>query len=353
MAWRPKYGANGPFCPEERDTLDSIINALHQLRTPKSEQVLYTIASHFQRLEEFGELLSRFPSPVTRHRLGNREQSLPSLAEGLCRSNPANFEFRVPTRAIVGRSLDMAKSNFYRLLRYGCDEVLEGELRLKLREEAIVRLREVIYTKLVEEVLTDIVSGPEVERSVRLNAVYALIHIWDRRLTYRTKEFFPLLQATWDARQRVRVVGGSLMGAQELFALMREGCDPAFIDYFVRPDPAEDEVLAFREFLFGATAEQLDTLQTQALPPNGELPSIPDYGGFSKIDDPGTLLYEFFRSRFLLATARRLANLPGPKRTAEGYVMLGFLSRVDEEAPVSEPSSPESVRVPWSHPPSA
>ncbi len=49
----------------------------------------------------------------------------------------------------------------------------------------------------------------------------------------------------------------------------------------------------------------------------------------SLLEDPGTALYAFFQSRFLQATARRLSGAPGPKRTAEGYVMLTFLSRDD------------------------
>ncbi|MBN2196085.1 MAG: hypothetical protein JW751_24930 [Polyangiaceae bacterium] len=330
MPWRPEFGPNSPFSGEERTTCDDVVAALHRSERPEAAAVLETIAAHFQRLEAFGELLSQFPSPLMRHRLGSREQSLESLAEGLCQSTPANFEFRAPTRAIVGRALDMAELNFYRLLGYACDEVLVGEEGTRLRTATTRQLREVIYTKLVEEVLGDVVSDDSVLRTTRFRAVYGLAQIWERRLTYRTREFFPLLEASWEARNRVSVVGGTLLGTQEMFSLFREGCAPEFVEYFVRPEPTDDEVAAFREFLFGASAEELESLaQRMDRERRASLPLGNGCGRSLSLSgaDAGTSLYEFFRVRFLKATARRLAGLPGPKRTAEGYVMIDFLAR--------------------------
>jgi hypothetical protein len=327
MGWRPHYGPNSPFMGAERDTIDAVVAALQRSTQPAAASVLAVIESHFERLEAFGDLLSRFPSPLMRHSLGSREQNVASLARGLCESSIIDFEFRAPTRAIVGRALDMAESNFYRLLRHACGEVLLDGESLRLREQAASCLRDVIYTKLTEEVLSDVVSDSSVDESIRLKSGYALALIWDRRLTYQTKEFFPLLEATWEARRRIRVVGGTLMGTQEMFALFREGCDPEFVDYFVRPDPDEDEVEAFREFLFGKTAEELHTLADRMY--RGQRASFPLLISTPPIDDPGTLIYEFFRVRFLQAVARRMAGLPGPKRTAEGYVMIAFLEHLD------------------------
>ncbi len=326
MGWRPRYGPNSPFMGAERETIDAVVDALQASQQPAAPSVLEVIQSHFERLEAFGDLLEQFPSPLTRRSLGTREQNVASLARGLCHSSIVDFEFRAPTRAIVGRALDMAESNFYRLLRHACNEVLLEDA-LSLREQAAARLRDVIYTKLTEEVLSDVVSDPSVEQSIRLKSGYALAQIWDRRLTYRTKEFFPLLEATWEARRRIQVVGGTLIGIQEMFALFREGCDPEFVDFFVRPDPGDDEVAAFREFLFGKTAEELETMAEHMV--RERLSSFPMLVSNPPIDDPVTLVYEFFRARFLQAVARRMAGLPGPKRTAEGYVMIAFLARRD------------------------
>ena len=293
---------------------------------PRAAEVLSIIERHFMRLERFGELMAEFPSPIESDRLGERERSLHSLSVALCQSNPATFEFRAPTRSIVGRALDMAECNFYRLLRHACDQVLDGESALLLRRQATERLQEVIYTKIVEEVLSDIVSDSTVETKIRERSVYSLSQIWDRRLTYRTREFFPLLRAALRARANIDVRGGTLLGTEEMFALFREGCDPEFVEFFTRPDPDEDEVLAFREFLFGTSVESLRELENQMQQAGANLVRLGHSETAQEVDE-GTVLYEFFRTRFLQATARRLAGLPGPKRTAEGYVMIAFLGQ--------------------------
>ena len=334
-----QYGRNSPFSGEERETINAIVEALQRRSDPASLKALRTVQAQFSRLEAFGDLLAHYPSPLARQRLGHREYSFESLIDRLCCSTPANFEFHEPTRAIVGRALDMAESNFYRLLRQVCRTTLEGSESEELREQAEHRMREVIYTKLVEEVLADIVTDDSVSMPLRRRAVRAIVSIWDRRLTYRTSEFFPLLDAAWEARNRLQVVGGTLMGTHEVFSLLREGCDPAFVDYLVRDDPTEEETEAFREFLFGATAEQLASWADHRQPSTvaGQPPGL----RFSLLrpdpQEPGARLYEFFRFRFLKSVARRLANLPGPKRTAEGYVMLAFLARTDENVLYSTP----------------
>jgi hypothetical protein len=48
--------------------------------------------------------------------------------------------------------------------------------------------------------------------------------------------------------------------------------------------------------------------------------------------DPAVVMFEFFLLRHLQAAARRAGDLPGPRRTAEEYVMLRFLEeRVERD----------------------
>ena len=324
-AWRPTFGLESPFTEEERDTVSQIVQALNMSEDPRAEPTRAAVRRHFEILEAFGRLMARFPKTTDSLRRGEPAEPLSSLIETLCRSSPADFDFRIPARVMPGRAMDMTEMNFYRLLRYACCELLSGHEALTLCEQAVARMRTVIYTKLVEEVLSDIASDATVRETVRANAVHALVEIWDERLTYRARECFPLLEATWEARQKIEVLGGTLMGAQEMYALFREGCDPRFVEYFTRPDPDEDEVEAFREFLFGKTAEELEDLRRTMGEDGLSCLSFDDPP--SLLEDPGTALYAFFQSRFLQATARRLSGAPGPKRTAEGYVMLAFLSR--------------------------
>lgn len=344
MPWRPNYGADSPFSGEERETIDRIVGALEAVDHPKRSAFLSTIEEHFLRLEAFGELLARFPSPLGRRTLGAREQNLESLTDALCRSTPSSFEFQVPTRALVGRALDMAESNFYRLLRHACGELLSGGLGEALRNQATDRLRDVVYTKLLEEVLTEIVGDVGNDRPIRRRAAMAAAQIWDRRLTYRTREFFPLLETTWSARHKLHVVGGTLLGTREMYGLFQEGCDPRFVDYFLRSEHSEEEVAAFREFLFGTSAEELDSLASRM--DRASLPLV--QFGFASIwaaADPGAALYEFFRERFLKAAARRLLGIAGPKHTAEGYVMIAFLEKASDQELVASPPPEVQARV--------
>ena len=342
MPYSPRYGKHTPFDRDECETINAIVAALQGSHHPHRVQVLATVAEHFERLEAFGDLLARFPSPLARHNLGDRVRSIDSLMQSLCQSSMADLEFRAPTRAIVGRALDMAESNFYRLLRHACREILPDAQAEPLRAQAADRLREVVYTKLVEEVLGDIVSDVSQPADIRRRAGYAIAEIWDRRLTYRTREILPLLDATWEARNRVQVVGGTLLGTQEMYAPIREGCAPEFVDFFVRPNPSTDEVSAFREFLFAAPAEALDGMAEQLQ--HDELARLPLSRSVPRATaDPGTRVYEFFRQRFLAAMARRLMDLPGPKRTAEGYVMIEFLAKTEPRLSDPEPAADDGA----------
>lgn len=316
------YGEHSPFSEEERQTVEDVHRAL--LKQGNAPTAIAELEKHVSRLEAFGELLGSYPDVTNVDQVG-KTPGLEALVDALCETTPVNFEFYAPTRAIVGRAIDMAEMNFYRLIWLICDEILVGGRADQLRADAADRRRATAYKMMVEEILTDIVSDSTLERSLRERAVRRLVDVWNRRLTYQVGDFFPVLEATWEARARVEVVGGTLLGTQELFGLLREGCDPEFVELFTRPDPSEDEVEAFREFLFGKTSEQLEDLSADM-----QRSGVSTVRFESTVDPDGAprpVFYEFFRSRSLQASARRLAGLPGPKRTAEGYVLLAFLER--------------------------
>ncbi len=320
------YGPNSPFSPDDREAIEEIYGWVCESSHPESGELKRAIEVQTKALEELGDTFSRYPSPISHQRLGNRERGIDSLIQSLCQTNPANFEFYIPTQAIIGRALDRAESNFYRFLCHVCDLPGDQEDSKRLRQKATDRLHVCLYTIVVEDVLTALVSDDRLDLAIRSAAVNSLIHIWDRRLTYKVSEFFPLLEDTWRARQRIKVIGGTLLGTQEMFELFREGCDPRFVEYFTRPDPSQDEVEAFREFLFGTISEDLSEIEREMEKSGMDSVAIPTEC-HSPHYDAGTLFYEFFRSRFIQASARRLANLPGPKRTAEGYVMIAYLAQ--------------------------
>lgn len=328
MTWFPvRYGPSSPFGKEDRQTIERIYRRVVECDREDARALADLLVQRMENLERLGEVLASYPSPLHEQRLGQLRRGLDSLVESLCSATPANFEFFLPTRAVVGRGIDMAECNFYRLLGHLCSEVIRDEEGEQLRERATQRLRLRLYSKLSEEVLLDIACDPTLHRSARERAVRSLAQLWDRRLTYRVRDFFPLLESTWEARQRISVTGGTLYGTQEVFELFREGVAPEFVEYFGRDDHSEDEVQAFREFLFGIPYEDLVKLE-------GHVSREGNVGvrfmtpAMTTRSEGVLLFYEFFRSRYVQSLARKLGQQPGPKRTAEGYAMVYFLEQM-------------------------
>lgn len=323
-----KYGPYSPFDQNERQTIEAIHRLVSQSDKPQSAALAQAILDQVASLDQLGAVLDSYPSPVQEQRLGDLHRGLPTLVQALSQTNPANFEFYLPTRAIVGRALVMAEGNFYRHLRHICHETLDQTNARRWGDAAAERLRVCLYTKLAEEVLSTLASDDKLDHETRSKAVVALAQIWERRLTYRVSDFFPILDATWDARRRVTAVGGTLEGMQEVFELFKAGCHPKFVDYFVRPNPTDEETQAFREFLFGRTAEELKRMSRRMADSGQNCINLREQGEGADSLDSATAFYEFFCARHMQAVARRLAGLPGPKRTAEGYVMISYLQQM-------------------------
>jgi hypothetical protein len=311
-----------PLRPDEAVLVAELTAALAE--QGGAESALASIQQQLASLRHFAELLAMYPSPLAEQVLDGRRRDLSTLVEALTATDVAAFPFRAPTQALVGRAMNMAQINFLRMVWILSGAVVAPALAAELRERAAVRLRAAVHTRLVEEVLVDLVTDATLEHRLRAQAVRNLAQLWGQRLTWRVSEFFPILAATWEARQRVRIIGGTLLGTCEILQLLTAGGEPEFVDLLLDQDYGEVEVQAFREFLFGRSSEELERLAQRMA--NEQLSSIEiDSKVGASGRDAGSLLYEFFRSRFVLCGARRVAGLPGPRHTAEGYVMLAWL----------------------------
>lgn len=333
-----RFEASGPFDEEEQAIIQEVVSAVREAGTAQAEGLIEAVRHQVHLLHRLGSVLSEYPSLHAPQELGARTQSLATLVAVLSHSDLSNFDMFLPTRALLARTLAMAEVNFYRLLRHVCTEALPPERMPDYRSGIDKLLCECLYARLVSSVLKHIASDETVEAATREKAVMALCLMWESA-TYRVKDFFPVLEATWEARRRVSVTLGTLLGTAEMFRLLAAGCDPRFVDLLVRPGHSENEAEAFREFLFGSTTEKLHKLE-QAMVASGK--STLSRADVAKLDvtlelsepdggDPAIVLYQFFRSRHLQAAARRLNDLPGPKRTAEEYVMLRYLEQLSVE----------------------
>jgi hypothetical protein len=317
---------HGPLQPDELELVDRVLAALRTDGSERSTRAVGAIQHQLGSLGLFAELLVRYPSPLEDQVLDGQRRGLDTLVDALVATDQATFPFRAPTQALVGRAMNMAQINFLRMLWHLTGCLPDAALAAQLREQAAKRLRASVHCRLVEEVLVDLVTERTIERPLRAQGVRSLAMLWGNRLTWRVHTFFPILAATWEARQRVRVVGGTLLGSAELMQLMACGGEAEFVELLLDQDYGEVEVDAFREFLFDTSSEELERLAAR-MAKEGlssiELDARVDSGA----RDAGSILFEFFRSRYVRCSARRAANLPGPRHTAEGYVMLAWLAR--------------------------
>jgi hypothetical protein len=327
----------GPFDAEEREVIQLVLKALVASAHPSSAAMVTSVAEAVGQLDRLGALLCSYPSLQDEQALGSRRRDLSSLVQMFERVQPSSLEMYLPTRAIVARALFAGEMNFYRLLRFACGEAASSDALRELKPRVDAHLCHCLHTRLAELLFISIATDNSVAREIRSRAVMSLTQVWEDT-TYRVVDFFPVLEATWDARRDVPATLGTLMGTAEMFRLVEAGCDEEFVDYLVRPDCTPDEEAAFREFLFGATTEELRSIEEQMRIEGRRAIHKSDVEGAKLRDacvsgegDPALALFEFFLSRHLQATARRGSGAPGPKRTAEEYVMLHYLEQLDDE----------------------
>lgn len=324
------FGPVGPFDENEKRVVLEVTSAMAR-GTPDLAGAVESVQHAVTRLEVLTEAISAYPPELQPGTDQAGAGMLDSLLDLLSHANRLSFDLYLPTRGLLSRNLVMAEVNFYRLLRsIACSAQAAELIPPSLVADVDDCLCRSLHSRLALEVLERIASDDRLAHGVRAEAARSLWRLWED-VTYRLSDFFPALAATWEARRRVSVVLGTLMGTAEMYQLIGAGCDPAFVEWLLRPDQPKEQAEAFREFLFGTTTEELQRIEermstagrttiTRDQLPEGERPRDASAPG-----DPALALFDFFLSRHLQAAARRRMDLPGPSRTAEEYVMLHFL----------------------------
>ncbi len=253
-----------------------------------------------------------------------------ALADLLCRVPGYDLELHLPTRAVIGQAYLVAKINLFKAVGYA---LANGDPALRERAEAEVA--ESVASKMVEELLVAVVTDRAGERAIKGRAAELLFRVWDERLTAEVDDIAPLLASAWEARNRVRPVLGAMLGAQEVFRLFRETRDERFLDYYTAETVPEEEMEAFEEFLFGLTHEDIAALRRHlsearvscVTPEDARRVLGPGRDGWAdEVTGPGAL-YTSYRRRWTTAASRVLTGAPGPKKTAEEYVLAAWLRR--------------------------
>lgn len=328
--------------PDEIVLAGKILSFLDEIGTDEGNADAAHVRDVMDLLVRLRKVATSYTSIIRSHTVAGELRDVHTLTNAICRSDPYSIEAYMPTRAAVGRSYLVAKFNFFRLLVRMCRHHMpEDQRRLELMDELGYCVRESVTSIIAEDVLVSIAADDGQAMDLRRKAIYVLADLWERRTVRSVNDFFPLLYSVWDAKARVTVSYGTLAGTTELLSLMREGCDPAVIDYFTSEQISEEERQALIELTFNATYEELETMRRymernrmDVLGPNdvAQIFNIP----LSKLHQTTATaedMFFTFRERQVNAYQRKIKALAGPKKTAEEYLMIYYLRQTDISPP--------------------
>lgn len=300
-------------------------------KSPHDAEILKNL---IEELKATSSLLDR-QRPLRRPTaLGGEPRNEQTLIDHLCAIDGLSGDLALPLKATLSRTYLLTKINFLRgFVKATCalNDPSCSQMTHDLREE----LAQSIYTLLAEELFLALLRKPDVTRRTKQRAADQLITVWDDA-ALEIDDFAPLLESAWHARNRINSAYGTLLGATETFRLVTEDCSPEVLEFFGRDGMSADESAAFEEFLFNMTSEELATLrramQQQHL--SAASPAwaaeilgrqIEDLEHSHEIDPMA--LYRSYQRRQLAADFRLMAGAPGPRRTAEAYLMVYLLDQ--------------------------
>jgi hypothetical protein len=322
----PDRGRELYFLDDDERTL--VVDALDVIEAVDPAEAAM-LAEILDRLRHAADLVRKTP-PILAQRESRRVSLTSSepLLDLLCEVPEWDLDLHLPVRVIFGQAYLVGKINFLKSLRYALDAV---HAPTDLRDRAELELGQSVYSKLAEELFISIATDTGGVRNAKVAAARALFKIWEDRLESEIDDFAPVLESVWYARNRVRPVVGTTLGTHEFFRVLRECSDTRFFEYF-EGDVPDEQVQAFEEFLFGLSFEQLASLREQMQKDNvSSVSSEQAYAALGrppswapKSDGPQAL-YTSYKKRRVKAQYRVLTASPGPRKTAEEFVMTAFL----------------------------
>jgi hypothetical protein len=301
-------------------------------RSPADAAILQGLLGE---LRATAELLDR-QRPLRRPTaLGGETRDESTLIDHLCTMDGLSGDLVLPLKATLSRTHLLTKINFLRGFVKATTALIDVPNASKMAHELREELAQSIYTLLAEELFLALLRKPDVTRRTKQRAADQLITVWDDA-ALEIDDFAPLLESAWHARNRINTAYGTLLGATETFRLVTEDCSPEVLEFFGREGMSADESAAFEEFLFNMTSEELAKLRRAMQQHHVSAASpawaaeilgrqIEDLEHSHEIDPMA--LYRSFQRRQLAADFRLMAGSPGPRRTAEGYLMVYLLDQ--------------------------
>lgn len=322
------------------------VSMLDRQETELIEQAMAAVAAHspadaqilsglIAELKATSDLLER-QRPLRRPTaLGGEARTEATLIDHLCTIDGLSGDLVLPLKATQSRTYLLTKINFLRAFVKATSVLGNAPAAMRMTHDLREELAQAIYTLLGEELFLALLRKPDVSRRTKQRAADQLITVWDDA-ALEIDDFAPLLESAWHARNRINSAYGTLLGATETFRLVTEDCRPEVLEFFGRDGMSADESAAFEEFLFNMTSEELATLR-RAMQQQHLSAASPAWAAqvldrqieeleHSREIDP-MALYRSYQRRQLAADFRLMSNAPGPRRTAEGYLMVYLLDQ--------------------------
>ena len=301
-------------------------------RSPADAEILRGL---LEELKATSSLLDR-QRPLRRPtQLGGEPRNETTLIDHLCTIDGLSGDLALPLKATLSRTYLLTKINFLRGFVKATSALADVPGCTRMTHDLREELAQSIYTLLAEELFLALLRKPDVTRRTKQRAADQLITVWDDA-ALEIDDFAPLLESAWHARNRINSAYGTLLGATETFRLVTEDCSPEVLEFFGRDGMSADESAAFEEFLFNMTSEELATLR-RAMQQQHLSAASPAWAAeilgrqieeleHSHEIDP-MALYRSYQRRQLAADFRLMSAAPGPRRTAEGYLMVYLLDQ--------------------------
>lgn len=317
----------------ESELVDAAL-ALVSSHSPTDAAILHGLIAE---LKATSELLDR-QRPLRRPTaLGGEPRDEQTLIDHLCTIDGLSGDLALPLKATLSRTYLITKINFLRGFVKATTACADSDDGARMSHDLREELAQSIYTLLAEELFLALLRKPDVTRRTKQRAADQLITVWDDAML-EIDDFAPLLESAWHARNRINSAYGTLLGATETFRLVTEDCSPDVLEFFGRDGMSADESAAFEEFLFNMTSEELATLR-RAMQQHHVSAASPawaaeilgrqieelEHGPQHEIDPMA--LYRSYQRRQLAADFRLMSNAPGPRRTAEAYLMVYLLDQ--------------------------
>lgn len=310
-------------------------------RLARRRQAAYRAArTQLDALHSIAGAISSYPPILGEQSLGGRVRSVATLVQALRDLDETDRELRVPAKALLGRSLAVAKINFLIMMRRLASA--GGGAAGAGRELGEAVLRNVLML-MAEDVFLALIEDDGCADELRTDAARRLAGIWEFRLDRDLADHAPELLSLWQARRDLRPIYGTMMGASELMRLTMR-VEPGWAAFLSRRMREREVVQAMEEFLFGLSHEELAHLRRvmrqkalQAVSPRRVSAIIGARRTYRPFEngDPRRL-YEFYRQRRAAAVARRRANRPGPRITVEEMLLRHI---IEADTPAASGSS--------------